>query len=144
MKIVLGSDHAGFARKEEIKAYLESQGLMVIDVGCFSAERVDYPDFGYAAAKKVASKEADYGIVVCFTGIGIGMAANKVKGVRCATVASLDQVDLTRRHNDANMLAFGAKYVDKDLAFKLIDKFLETPFDGGRHQARVDKLDKGC
>jgi ribose 5-phosphate isomerase B len=117
---------------------------MVIDVGCFSAERVDYPDFGYAAAKKVASKEADYGIVVCFTGIGIGMAANKVKGVRCATVASLDQVDLTRRHNDANMLAFGAKYVDKDLAFKLIDKFLETPFDGGRHQARVDKLDKGC
>lgn len=144
MKIVLGSDHAGFERKEEIKAYLESQGLTVIDVGCFSAERVDYPDFGYAAAKKVASKEADYGIVVCFTGIGIGMAANKVKGVRCATVASLDQVDLTRRHNNANMLAFGAKYVDKDLAFKLIDKFLETPFDGGRHQARVEKLDKGC
>lgn len=144
MKIVLGSDHAGFARKEEIKAYLEGQGLTVIDVGCFSAERVDYPDFGYAAAKKVASKEADYGIVVCFTGIGIGMAANKVKGVRCATVVSLDQVDLTRRHNDANMLAFGAKYVDKDLAFQLIDKFLETPFDGGRHQARVEKLDKGC
>ena len=140
MKFVVGSDHAGFERKEEIKEYLQSKGYQVIDVGCFSQESVDYPDYGFAAAKKVAKHTAKYGFVFCYTGIGIGIAANKVHGIRCATVNSLDQVDLTRRHNDANMLSIGTKYIDKETAIAFIEKFLETPFEGGRHDRRIAKL----
>jgi len=140
MKIVVGSDHAGFERKEEIKKYLKSKGHDVIDVGCFSDERCDYPDYGFAAAKKVASGEVDCGFLVCYTGIGIGIAANKVKGIRCATVSHTDQVILTREHNDANMLAIGSRYIDKDKAISFIDTFLNTAFEGGRHDRRVAKL----
>lgn len=141
MRIVVASDHAGFERKEEIKEYLISKNIEIIDVGCFDKESVDYPDYGFLAATKVAKKEVDYGFVFCFTGIGIGIAANKIRAIRCATVTNVDQVEMSRRHNNVNMLSIGAKYVDKDLAIQLIEAFLNTPFEGGRHLRRVEKLD---
>ena len=140
MKISIGCDHGGFALKENIRAYLEEQGHTVTDVGCKSLESCDYPDFGAAAARLVASGACERGIVICTTGIGISISANKVKGIRCALCGDAFSAEMTRRHNDANMLALGAGITGPNLAQKIVEVFLSTGFEGGRHARRVDKL----
>ena len=135
--IALGSDHGGFALKQHIKTYLDSRGIAWKDFGCDSTESCDYPDFGAAAAKAVASGECEKGIVVCTTGIGISITANKVKGIRCALCGDPFSAEMTRRHNDANMLAMGAGIVGPNLAERIVDVFLSTEFEGGRHARRV-------
>ena len=137
MKIALGSDHGGYALKRDIIQLLEKLGHEYKDFGCYSTESCDYPDFGEAAARAVASGEYDYGIVICTTGIGISITANKVKGIRCALCADSLSAELTRRHNDANMLAMGAGMVGPNLAERIVDVFLSTGFEGGRHARRV-------
>ncbi|MGM9662267.1 MAG: ribose 5-phosphate isomerase B [Oscillospiraceae bacterium] len=140
MKISMGCDHGGYAMKEALKAYLTEQGHEVQDCGCYSTESCDYPVFGEAAARAVASGECEMGVVVCTTGIGISMAANKVRGVRCAHCGDVLSAEMTRRHNDANVLAIGAGMVGMNVARRMVDVFLSTPFEGGRHQRRVDRL----
>lgn len=140
MKIALGSDHGGFQRKEEIKRYLLAQGHEVKDVGTYSTESCHYPEFGEAAANAVADGECQRGIVVCTTGIGMSIVANKVRGIRCALCSDVHCAEMTRRHNDANMLAIGAVNSDEDLACAMVQTFLDTPFEGGRHQTRVDMI----
>ena len=140
MNISIGCDHGGFALKENIRAYLEEQGHTVTDVGCKSLESCDYPDFGAAAARLVASGACERGIVICTTGIGISISANKVKGIRCALSGDAFSAEMTRRHNDANMLALGAGITGPNLAQKIVEVFLSTGFEGGRHARRVDKL----
>ena len=137
MKISLGCDHGGYALKEHIKAYLESKGHEVVDCGTYSTDSCDYPIFGEAAARKVQSGECERGIVICTTGIGISITANKVKGIRCALCADSLSAELTRRHNDANMLAMGAGMVGPNLAERIVEVFLHTDFEGGRHARRV-------
>ena len=141
MKISIGSDHAGYAYKEEIKEYLSKKGFEMIDVGTNSTDSCDYPDFGKEAAKKVASGEATYGIVVCSSGEGISIAANKIKGVRCGLAYNDDVARLIRQHNDANMIGFGASFMSLEDVLKRIDIFLTTPFEGGRHERRVNKIE---
>ena len=138
--IALGCDHGGYALKEHIKTYLEGKGLACKDFGTFSTDSCDYPVFGRAAAEAVASGECDRGIVICTTGIGISITANKVKGVRCALCADSLSAEMTRRHNDANMLAMGAGIVGPNLAERIVDVFLSTGFEGGRHQRRVNLI----
>ena len=138
--IALGCDHGGYALKEHIKTYLEGKGLSCKDFGTFSTDSCDYPVFGRAAAEAVASGECDRGIVICTTGIGISITANKVKGVRCALCSEPLSAEMTRRHNDANMLAMGAGMVGKNMAERIVDTFLNTAFEGGRHQRRVDLI----
>ena len=140
MKISIGSDHGGFALKEKVREHLESLGHEVLDCGCFSTESCDYPDFGRAAAEAVAGGTCERGIVICTTGIGISIAANKVRGVRCALCTDPLMAEMTRRHNDANMLAMGAGIVGYNLAERMVDVFLSTEFEGGRHARRVDKI----
>ena len=138
--IALGSDHGGYALKQHIIEYLDAHGLDYRDFGCHSTESCDYPDFGEAAARAVASGEYDRGIVICTTGIGISIAANKVHGVRCALCTDPLMAEMTRRHNDANMLAIGAGFTGKNLAERMVEVFLSTDFEGGRHERRVNKL----
>lgn len=140
MKIAIGSDHAGYARKEEVKEYLEKQGHTVIDVGTHSLESCDYPIFGIECAKKVASKEADFGVLVCSSGEGIMMAANKVKGIRAGLAYNDDVARLIRQHNNANMIAFGATFMSKEEVIRRVQIFLDTPFEGGRHERRVNEI----
>ena len=140
MKIALGSDHGGYALKCRIKEHLEGQGYECVDFGCHSLESCDYPDFGEAAARAVAAGDCPRGIVICTTGIGISIAANKVKGIRCAHCADSLEAEMTRRHNDANMMAIGAGFTGKNLAERMVEVFLSTDFEGGRHARRVDKL----
>ena len=140
MKIALGSDHGGYALKCDIIQLLEKLGHTYKDFGCYSTESCDYPDFGEAAARAVASGEYDRGIVICTTGIGISIAANKVQGIRCAHCADSLEAEMTRRHNDANMLAIGAGFTGKNLAERMVEVFLSTDFEGGRHARRVNKL----
>jgi ribose 5-phosphate isomerase B len=135
--IALGSDHAGYELKKEIMRHLEERGLQYKDYGTFSGDSVDYPVYGEKAAAGVASGECEYGILVCGTGVGIGIAANKVRGIRCASVSDCYSAEMARRHNDANMLAVGARVVGTGLALKIIDTFLDTPHEGGRHARRV-------
>ena len=137
MKISLGCDHGGYAPKEHIKAYLESKGHEVVDCGTYSTDSCDYPIFGEAAARKVQSGECERGIVICTTGIGISIAANKVRGIRCALCSEPLSAEMTRRHNDANILAMGARVLGTGLALKIVDTFLTTDFEGGRHARRV-------
>ena len=141
MKISMGSDHGGYALKERIKAYLTEKGHEVIDCGTDSTASCDYPVFGEAAARKVASGECERGIVICTTGIGISMAANKVRGVRCALCSEPYSAEMTRRHNDANMLAMGAAMIGPMMAERITDVFLTTEFEGGRHARRVGLVD---
>lgn len=138
--IALGSDHGGYDLKERVKAYLDKEGIAYKDYGCHSKESCDYPVFGKAAAEAVASGECDKGIVICTTGIGISITANKVKGIRCALCGDPLSASLTRRHNNANMLAMGAGIVGKNLAENIVDTFLNTQFEGGRHERRVNAL----
>ena len=141
MKIAMGCDHGGYALKCELIKHLEEQGHEVKDFGCDSTESCDYPEFGEAAARAVASGECERGIVICTTGIGISIAANKVKGIRCAHCADSLEAELTRRHNDANVMAIGAGFTGSVLAKRMTDVFLSTEFEGGRHARRVGKLD---
>ena len=140
MRIAIGADHAGFALKEKLRHRLAAEGHEVIDFGTASAESCDYPDFAQPVARDVAQGHADRGILVCSTGIGMAMAANKIHGVRAAPAQSEDEVRLTREHNDANVLTLGARYLDEDHAAGLIHTFLETEFSGGRHARRVAKI----
>lgn len=140
MKIAIASDHGGYDLKEQVKAWLQEMGHEAVDCGCHSKESCDYPDFGAAAAQAVASGQCERGIVICTTGIGISIAANKVRGIRCALCADPLSAEMTRRHNDANMLAMGAGVVGPLLARRIVETFLATGFEGGRHQRRVDKI----
>ncbi|MEJ5173154.1 MAG: ribose 5-phosphate isomerase B [Hydrogenothermaceae bacterium] len=137
MKIAIGSDHGGFFYKEKIKEYLKSKKYEVIDKGTYSPEPVDYPYFGEEVAKSVASGEADRGIIICGTGIGISIAANKVQGIRAALCTNEFMARMARSHNDANVLALGQRVIGLDHALAVIDVFLETEFEGGRHERRV-------
>ncbi len=140
MMIAIACDHAGPALKEEIKAMLTEMGETVKDFGTNTGDSVDYPVYAARAARTVASGECEKGIVICGTGIGISMAANKVKGVRCALCSEPLSAKLTRMHNDANMVAVGARVTGPELAKEIVRVFLTTPFEGGRHQRRVDML----
>ena len=140
MKVSLGCDHGGFAMKEHVKGWLESHGYEVQDCGCYSTESVDYPVYGRAAAEAVASGACERGIVVCTTGIGISIAANKVKGTRCALCSEPLSAEMTRRHNNANMLAMGGGMIGANMADRIVETFLTTEFEGGRHERRVNLI----
>jgi ribose 5-phosphate isomerase B len=140
MKVALGADHAGYELKESLKRWLAQQGIDLADEGTGSAESVDYPDFARAVALEVTAGRADFGILVCGTGIGMSIAANKVPGVRAANVCSENEARLSREHNDANILALGARTLSEDAVHKVVETFLRTQFAGGRHQRRVDKI----
>ena len=140
MKISIACDHGAYGLKEQLKAHLLEQGHQVADCGTNSTESCDYPDFGLAAARLVADGTCERGVVLCTTGIGMSMAANKVKGVRCALCHEPLSAEMTRRHNDANVLAMGAGVTGGNLAERILDVFLSTEFEGGRHQRRVDKV----
>jgi len=140
MKIALGCDHGGYELKEYIKGVIEKLGHEYEDFGCYGLDSCDYPDFGAAAAKAVAEGKCEKGILVCTTGIGISIAANKVKGIRCAHCADCLQAEMTRKHNDANMMAIGAGFTGKNMTERMVAAFLTTEFEGGRHQRRVDKI----
>jgi len=144
MKIAIAADHAGFALKETLRRKLADEGHEVVDFGAASADSCDYPDFAQPVARDVAQGRSDRGILVCSTGIGMAMAANKVAGVRAAPAQSEDEVRLTREHNDANVLTLGAKYLDAQHASELIHVFLNTEFAGGRHARRVAKIEQLC
>ncbi len=145
MKVAIGSDHGGFDLKELIKKHLEEKGYTVDDKGCYSKESCDYPVLGHAVARAVAGGEADRGIVICTTGIGISIAANKVKGIRAALCTNEHMAKMTRQHNDANVLALGANIVGPGLALDITDRFLTEEFSGvDRHQRRIDAIEEGC
>ncbi len=140
MRIAVGSDHAGFHLKTALRDWLVDQGREVEYVGTFSAERADYPIYGAAAAAKVANGDADFGVVVCGSGQGICMAANKVAGIRGAVIRDEQDAQMSRLHNDANVACFGERVTDNETAINALRVFLTTSFEGGRHQARVDLL----
>jgi ribose 5-phosphate isomerase B len=141
MKIALASDHGGFALKESLKSHLMQRGFEVLDLGAFSEESVDYPIYGKECGEAVASGLADRGLVCCGSGIGISIAANKVKGVRCALCSSVEAAALAKQHNNANMIAFGGRLSTAGEAAAMLDAWLGAKFEGGRHQRRVDMLD---
>lgn len=141
MKIVVGSDHAGYDYKIEIKKHLEKLGHQVEDVGTYSKDSCDYPIFGRAAAEKVAKKEAEFGILVCSSGEGIAISANKIKGVRCGLAYNDDVARLMRQHNDANMIAFGQSFMELEDVLRRVDIFLATEHEGGRHARRVSEIE---
>ncbi len=140
MKIALGADHAGFEYKNRIAQTLRESGHHIIDYGTCDATPVDYPQYGYAVGEAVASGQADRGIVVCGSSIGISIAANKVPGVRCAIVTEPLSAELSRRHNDANVMALSERLTGWEMIERLVQVFMETPFDGGRHAHRVEQL----
>ena len=141
MKIAIGCDHGAFDLKNAVVKHLQGQGHEVSDFGCYSLDSCDYPDFAEAAAKAVVSGECEKGIVLCTTGIGISIAANKVKGIRCALLSDPLSARMTREHNDTNMMAIGAGVVGEKLALEIVDTWLGTEFSGDeRHQRRIDKV----
>jgi ribose 5-phosphate isomerase B len=140
MKIALGADHAGYQLKDQIKQHLEQQGISVQDEGTFSAESVDYPDYARSVAHDVSEQRADLGILVCGSGIGMAITANKVDGIRAANVSTEYEAQMSREHNNANVLALGARIINVDEAFRIVDKWLATQFAGGRHERRVEKI----
>jgi ribose 5-phosphate isomerase B len=142
MIIAVASDHGGFELKNRVREHLKERGIKVVDLGTDSEESVDYPVYGKACAEAVASGKADLGVVCCGTGIGISIAANKVKGIRCGLCTSVEMAELTKKHNNANMIALGGRTTDPDLALRIVDRWLDTDFEGGRHQRRVDMLDE--
>jgi ribose 5-phosphate isomerase B len=139
--ISIGSDHAGFELKERIIDHLKLQQITYSNKGCFSDERADYPDFGHAVALEVLNHEAKFGILMCGSGNGINMSANKHKGIRAALCWNAEIAKLARQHNDANILVLPARFISPDEAFACIKAFLETEFEGGRHQQRIEKID---
>jgi len=142
MKIAVASDHGGFALKETIKEHLLKRGFEVEDLGTDSEDSVDYPVYGKACGEAVAGGKADLGVVVCGTGIGISIAANKVKGIRCGLCTSVEMARLTKQHNNANILALGGRTTSPELAVQITDTWLDTEFEGGRHQRRTAMLDE--
>jgi ribose 5-phosphate isomerase B len=142
-KIVIGSDHAGYELKQEVMNYLKSKDYEVIDKGCYSDARADYPDFGHAVAESILSGEAVQGIIMCGSGNGINMSANRHNGIRAALCWTEEIAALARQHNDANILTLPARYIDKETAFACVRAFLENNFEGGRHQQRIEKIDIG-
>ena len=145
MIIAIASDHGGYQLKETVKEYLRTRNdIQIVDLETDSEESVDYPIYGKACAEAVASGKADRGIVCCGTGIGISIAANKVKGIRCGLCTSVEMAEMTRKHNNANMLAMGGRTTDPDLALEITKAWLDTEFEGGRHKRRTDMLDEMC
>ncbi|MGN0167703.1 MAG: ribose 5-phosphate isomerase B [Acetatifactor sp.] len=143
MKIAIGSDHGGYELKQKVIRHLEEKGIRCEDMGCSSRESCDYPVFGHAVARAVADGKADKGIVICTTGIGISISANKIPGVRCALCSDTLSAKMTRLHNDANVLAMGAGILGENLALEITDTFLGTEFSGEeRHQRRIDLIEK--
>lgn len=140
MKIAIAADHAGFLLKEKLRDYLKAEGHDVTDFGTTSTESTDYPDWAAKVARQVASGEAERGVLVCSSGVGMSIAANKIHGVRAALGTHAEEVTLVRAHNDANVLTLGAKFTEEPEAKQLLDVFIATPFDGGRHARRVGKI----
>ena len=141
MKIVVGCDHAAYELKEAIKEKLIGEGHEVIDVGTDSTESVDYPKYGHAVGRLVASGEAERGIAVCGSGIGISIACNKVPGIRAALCTSVEMAEMCRRHNNANVVCMGARMISQELAFDIIDKWMTTEFEGGKHLRRINEIE---
>ena len=141
MKIAVASDHGGFALKETVKKHLLERDIEVLDLGTDSEDSVDYPKYGQLCGQTVASGQADLGIVICGTGIGFSIAANKVHKIRCGLCTSVEMARLTKQHNNANVLALGGRTTEPELALEIVDTWLDTEFEGGRHQRRVDMLD---
>ena len=141
MKLVVGSDHAAYELKEAIKAKLISEGHEVIDVGCDSTESVDYPKYGHAVGRAVASGEAERGIAVCGSGIGISIACNKVPGIRAALCTSVEMAEMCRRHNNANVVCMGARMISQELAFDIVDTWMTTDFEAGKHLRRINEIE---
>ncbi len=141
ISISIGSDHAGFELKKQIIDYLKNKSFIVIDKGCFSEERADYPDFAHHTAESVNRKESEFGILMCGSGNGINMTANKHKGIRAALCWTSEIAAMARQHNDANVLVLPARYITISEALKCVDVFLSEKFEGGRHQERIEKID---
>ena len=142
MKFYIATDHAGFHYKEQVKDYIKSKGIEIIDLGPDSADRVDYPDYGRKCAEAVKADEGSFGIIICGTGIGISMAANKLEGIRAALCHDAYTATMARAHNNAQILAFGERVVGMGVVQSMIDAFVETEFEGGRHAKRVEKINE--
>ena len=142
MRIAVGSDHAGFPLKAALAGWLKEQGHEVLDLGTHSTDSVDYPLIGFEVASKVAQAEAERGVLVCGSGIGVSIAANRVSGARAALVQEPLSARLAREHNDANVVCIGARIIGEEMAREILKVFLDTPFEGGRHQRRIDQLDQ--
>ena len=140
MKIVISGDHASPALKSVVKDHLEQKGYEVNDLGPYTAESVDYPDFAHQLCQCIEQQQAELGILICGSGQGVAMSANKHQSIRAALCWNEEIVELSKAHNNANVLCLGARFIDESLALKMVDVFLETPFEGGRHQARVNKI----
>ena len=140
MKIAMASDHAGYTLKLQLKAWLEAQGADVHDFGCYSSESCDYPDYAHPCAAAVENAEADFGVILCGTGNGISMTANKHQGVRAALCWDVPLAELARQHNTANIRALPARFISEELALKITEAFFRTDFEGGRHERRVQKI----
>ncbi len=140
-RIIIGSDHAGFEMKNVIKNACEMRGIAVTDVGAFSTESVDYPAFAAKVAKAVQSGEFSRGIVVCGTGIGVSITANRFHGVRCSLCITPEMAEMTRKHNDSNVLAIGGRITTEETVLRILALWLDTPYEGGRHQTRIDLID---
>ena len=141
MKIAIGSDHAAYELKEAIKEKMTAEGHEIIDCGCDSTESVDYPKYGHAVGRMVAAGDAERGIAVCGSGIGISIACNKGPGVRAALCTSVEMAEMCRRHNNANVVCMGARMIPQELAFDIIDTWMTTEFEGGKHERRINELD---
>jgi ribose 5-phosphate isomerase B len=140
MKIAIGSDHAGFALKAKLITILEGAGHQVKDFGCYSEDSIDYPDYAHPVANEVEQHEADLGVLICGSGNGISMTANKHQGIRCALCWTPEIASLARQHNDANILSLPARFISEELAIDILDAFLSAEFEGGRHATRVGKI----
>ncbi|HDD35827.1 MAG TPA: ribose 5-phosphate isomerase B [Candidatus Desulfofervidus auxilii] len=141
-KIVIACDHAGYFLKEKIKDFLQKEGHEVEDMGCFSCSSVDYPEYGVKAIKKILNKEAEYGILICGTGIGMSIVANRFSGIRAALCREPFTAKMARLHNNANVLVLGGRIVGDGIAIEIVKTFLETPFEGGRHERRINLIEK--
>ena len=141
MKIAIGCDHAAFDEKNNLITHLENKNFLVKDFGCFSNDSVDYPDYARLVAKEIQKNNYDFGILICGSGIGISIAANRYKGIRTALCTSEFHAEMSRKHNDANIIALGARITPIDEMFSIISKFLDTEFEGGRHQNRIEKIE---
>jgi len=139
-KIAIGSDHAGFALKEQLRRHLDAKGISVVDCGTDSDQSTDYPDYALHVAKLVGSNEVDAGVLICGTGIGMSMTANKIRGVRAAVCVTTEMARLSREHNNANILCLGARLTDEEAAFRILETWLNADFLGGRHERRVNKI----
>lgn len=141
MKIAIGCDHAAYELKEKVKARMAAAGHEMVDVGTDSTESVDYPKYGHAVGRLVASGEVERGIAICGSGIGISIACNKVPGVRAALCTSTEMAEMCRRHNNANVICMGARMISEELAYAMIDTWMTTGFEGGKHERRINELD---